>query len=81
MEITFHFFASLRDVIGTHDLVLDIPEDATLRMALDHLIACYPHLAGEQDAWHFAVNKVRADTGAVLQPGDSVSVFPYIAGG
>ncbi|NLE52195.1 MAG: MoaD/ThiS family protein, partial [Chloroflexi bacterium] len=31
--------------------------------------------------WHLAVNGTHAAPDAVLQPGDRISIFPYIAGG
>lgn len=81
MEITVRFFANLRETMGTGQLVLDIPNGADVQAMVEHLIAQYPDLDGQQVMWHFAVNQTHAEPDALLRPGDRVVIFPYIAGG
>lgn len=81
MQITVRFFASLRDTVGEKQCVLDVPAGADLNMMVQVLLERYPALVGHQASWHFAVNQVHAEPDAVLQDGDRVAVFPYVAGG
>lgn len=81
MEITVRLFASLREMAGTGQCTLEIPEGATLEQAIDHLLRRYPALDGHQASWHFAVNQEHAEAHAVLKDGDTVAIFPYVAGG
>ena len=81
MEITVRFFASLRDTAGTSQCTLVVPRGASLAQMAEQLVAFYPALDGHQASWHFAVNQTHAEPDTVLQPGDRVAVFPYVAGG
>lgn len=81
MNITVRFFASLRDATGTHQCTLDVVPGARLEDMIERLLQEYPALAEHQTSWHFAVNQVHAEADTVLQDGDRVAVFPYVAGG
>lgn len=81
MEVTVRFFASLRDKVGTNKATLSLPEGADLSDLGTALITLYPQLDGTQPLWHFAVNQAHAEADTVLQPGDRIAIFPYIAGG
>jgi molybdopterin synthase sulfur carrier subunit len=81
MNVTIRLFANLRETIGTSQLVLDLPEGASLYAVVEQLLARYPELDGQQEMWHFAVNQTHADPDVLLRPGDHVAIFPYIAGG
>ena len=81
MEITVRFFASLRDAVGVGQCALMVPAGTTLEELVRHLLTLYPRLEGHQASWHFAVNQAHAEPPTVLQPGDRVAIFPYVAGG
>jgi molybdopterin synthase sulfur carrier subunit len=81
MKVTIRLFANLRETVGTGQLVLDLPEGASLSAVVEQLLARYPELDGQQEMWHFAVNQTHADPDILLHPGDRVAIFPYIAGG
>jgi molybdopterin synthase sulfur carrier subunit len=81
MNVTVRLFANLRETVGTSQLVLDLPESASLSAVVEQLLARYPELNGQQDMWHFAVNQTHADADTPLRSGDRVAIFPYIAGG
>lgn len=81
MKVTVRFFASLRDMIGTRDCTLDVPEGACVGDMLEVVVAQYPALRGHQGSWHFAVNQTHAEIDHVLKDGDRVAIFPYVAGG
>jgi molybdopterin converting factor small subunit len=81
MHVTIHLLGSLRHIIGDNTCTLEIPDRVRLEQAVDHLVTRYPALETHRGSWHFAVNKVHAEADTVLQPGDDLSIFPYIAGG
>lgn len=81
MEITVRLFASLREMAGTGQCILQAPDGATLEQVIDRLVERYPALDGHQASWHFAVNQEHAEAGAILKDGDTVAIFPYVAGG
>jgi len=81
MHVTVHFLASLRHSTGTPSCTLEVPEEATLAQAVEALLAHFPDLSGHQDSWHFAINQMHAEADVRLRPGDTISIFPYIAGG
>ena len=81
MDVTVRFFASLRDKVGTSKATVRIPAGTDLNDLGTTLIRLYPQLEGTQPMWHFAVNQTHAEADTVLQAGDRVAIFPYIAGG
>lgn len=81
MQITVRLFASLRDAAGVSHCILELPEGASLQQAVDALVSHYPALDGYQESWHFAVNQTHAEPESTLRPGDTLAIFPYVAGG
>lgn len=81
MQVTVRFFASLADTVGRSQCTLEVPAGASLEQAVELLLDRFPALEGHQDSWHFAVNQAHAEADTVLQSGDRVAIFPYIAGG
>lgn len=81
MRIEVRLLASLRAAAGRDVVTLDLPPGATLGAAVDGLLAELPALREHTPMWHLAVNGAHAEAKAVLQPGDRISIFPYIAGG
>lgn len=81
MKIDVRFLASLRNAAGRDTYTLDLPPGATLDDAIEHLLREIPDLREHVRMWHLAVNGTHADADAALQPGDRISIFPYIAGG
>jgi molybdopterin synthase sulfur carrier subunit len=81
MNVTVRLFANLRETVGTGQIVLELPESASLYTVVEQLLARYPELDGQQEMWHYAVNQTHADPDTLLRSGDRVAIFPYIAGG
>ncbi len=81
MKIDVRFLASLRNTAGRDIYTLELPPGATLDDAIERLLRELPALSEHVRMWHLAVNGTHAAPDAVLQPGDRISIFPYIAGG
>lgn len=89
-----HYYATLRQVVGSKAIDFDLPEGATAQQLLDEMIRCYPALRQEllnaqgqlYAHVHLFVNGRDAfflDKGyeTVLSPEDTIGVFPAIGGG
>ncbi|MCC6800161.1 MAG: MoaD/ThiS family protein [Anaerolineae bacterium] len=81
MKIEVRLLASLRVTAGRDVVTLDLPPGATLGAAVERLLAELPAMNEHTPMWHLAVNGAHAEAEAVLQPGDRITIFPYIAGG
>jgi len=76
VEVTVRLFAMLRERAGAGEMVLDLPDGASVRDALDRL----GHLA-EGLPLVMAVNREYAPEHHVLDPGDELALIPPVSGG
>ena len=75
------FFAHLQDVAGRHELLLSLPDGATVETAADILAQRSPGFAGLLTQARVAVNAEFAEASTVLQEGDEVAWMPPMSGG
>ncbi len=81
IPIRVRAFASLRQALGTADLHLDMPPDATVAQVLARLSADHPSAAPLVSRAIVAVNRDYVEPDHALSPGDEVAVFPPVSGG
>jgi molybdopterin converting factor subunit 1 len=81
IQVQVRTFASLRQVLGTASLTLDLPPDATVADLLERLSADYPATASYLPTTLVAVNHTYVDRAQPLAPGDEVAIFPPVSGG
>lgn len=81
MRIRVRLFAIQRELAGTREVALDVPDQATVADAWDALVAMYPALAPGRDFVRFARNGAYADDATTLQDGDEVAMIPPVSGG
>ncbi|MDI3299589.1 MAG: MoaD family protein [Bacillota bacterium] len=93
MKIAVRLYANLRQVAGTSSETLEVPPQATVRLALERLFEGRPALRGEILDERGEVRpfvqifrngrELRWQGGleTVLEAGDALSIFPPIAGG
>ncbi len=76
VEVTVRLFAMLRERAGAGEMVLELPEGASVRDALDRLgdLAVGLPLV-------MAVNREYAPEDHVLDPGDELALIPPVSGG
>jgi len=74
-------FASVRDILGQREIVLDLPAGTTAAGLIDRLILDYPRLAGLAPSLLLAVNQEYADKSRILAEGDEVALIPPVSGG
>jgi molybdopterin synthase catalytic subunit len=76
MEVHVRLFASLRERVGSDELVLELPEGARVADALDRLRSVTDGVPAVM-----AVNREYADLAAALHEGDEVALIPPVSGG
>ena len=81
MKVKVLFFATLRDIVGTKSLDMDVPARATVAELKAQLIKTYPKLAGMQTSMMVAVNHEYAADEHVIPAGAEIAIFPPVSGG
>jgi molybdopterin synthase sulfur carrier subunit len=89
-----NFYATLRQVVGEKSVEFALPENVTVRQLIDEMVRLYPALRTElldergQLYQHVHVFVKGRDSSylenaleTVLQPEDTVGVFPAVGGG
>lgn len=81
MRIRVRLFAIQRELAGTREVALELPDGATISDAWNALVARYPALSPGRDFVRFARNGAYADDTTTLQDGDEVAMIPPVSGG
>ena len=81
MKIHVHFYAQLRDLAGTREQELDLPEGATVRDLLNEIYAQQPSLRAHDKSILVGVGVEFADRDYKLKPGEEISIMPPVQGG
>ena len=81
MHIRVRLFAMQRELAGTREVALDLPDGADVAAAWDGLVAIHPVLAPGRDSVRFARNGAYAEAATALADGDEVAMIPPVSGG
>jgi MoaE-MoaD fusion protein len=81
MHVKLLFFATLKDIVGTPQLQLDVPKGVTVNDLWERLESSYPRLRPYRSIVLTAVNEEYVDRGAAISDGDEVAIFPPVSGG
>ncbi len=81
MKIRVRLFASVRDIVGQRELLLELPEGTTAAEVLERFIADHPRLAGLAPSLMLAVNREYVEGSRKLAEGDELAFIPPVSGG
>ncbi len=81
VRVRIRLFAIQRELAGTREHAVDLPDGATVADAWDALVATFPALAPGRGSVRFARNGAYADEDTVLADGDEVAMIPPVSGG
>ncbi len=81
MRVRVRLFAVQRELAGTREVGLDLPDGASVTDVWDALVSRYPALEPGRDYVRFARNGAYADGAMTLQDGDEVAMIPPVSGG
>ncbi len=81
MRVTMLYFAAARERAGCGSEVLDLPEGATTRAALDLACAKHPALQAVRSRLRIAVDQEFSENERPLRDGAEVALIPPVSGG
>ncbi|HLX40602.1 MAG TPA: molybdopterin converting factor subunit 1 [Ktedonobacteraceae bacterium] len=81
MKISIRYFASLREIVGTGEETLTVPEETTAAGVRALLVTRYPALQNILERCLCAVNRGYVAADSVLNDGDELVFIPPMGGG
>ena len=81
MRVTVKLFARLRDLVGSGELVREVPDGATVATLWDVLVREHAAIAAYRPSMSCAVNADFARMSTPLNDGDEVAFLPPVSGG
>ncbi|HMR08484.1 MAG TPA: molybdopterin converting factor subunit 1 [Polyangiaceae bacterium] len=82
MTVTVLYFAGVRDLVGTAEQELTLPESpCTLQQFVAALSLKHPQLRDRLTGVRFAINETFSEPSDAIVDGDVVAVIPPVAGG
>ena len=81
MQVRLLFFASLKDIVGSRELRMDVPQGSTVADLLFQLESRYPRMKEYRSVILTAINEDYVDKSTRISEGDEVAIFPPVSGG
>jgi len=81
IRVRARLFAIQRELAGTKEVPLDLPDGSTIEDAWSALVSRHPVLAAGRPSVRFAANGTYADAETVLEDGDELAFIPPVSGG
>lgn len=81
MKVTVQFFSYFKELTGTQQHVLDLPDGTSISVLLEQLYREFPKMELMRKSTLAAVALEYQDRNYVLKEGDVVSLFPPVQGG
>ena len=94
MKIIVHYYATLRQVVGSRQVDFVLPQGGTLRLLVEEMVKRYPDLRNEildtqgnlYGHIHIFINGrdstfLDGSMDSNLEPEDLISIFPPVGGG
>jgi molybdopterin converting factor small subunit len=81
MKVRVQFYAQLRELIGVHELELELPQGATVRQLLEEIYARQPALRAHDKSILIGAALEFVDRNYEPKPGEEISIMPPVQGG
>ncbi len=81
MRVRVRLFAMQRELAGSRELPIELPDGATVEDAWAALVAVVPTLGPGRASVRFARNGAYAEASTTLADGDEVAMIPPVSGG
>ena len=81
MNVRVQFYAQLRELIGIHELELELPEGTTIRELLKQIYVQKPALRAHDKSILVGVGLEFVDRNYKLKPADEIAIMPPVQGG
>jgi molybdopterin converting factor subunit 1 len=81
VRVRVRLFALQRELAGTREVSLELPDGATIETSWDEVVERHPVLAPGRPSVRFARNGEYADPSTALADGDEVAFIPPVSGG
>jgi MoaD family protein len=81
VKVCAHFFAQLRDIVGSQTADVDLADEATVSDLLENLYQKFPSLRAHDKNILVGAGVEFVDRNYQLQPGDEISIMPPVQGG
>ena len=79
--VRIRLFAIQRELAGTRELTVEVPDPATIEAVWDGVVRIHPNLAPGRPSVRFARNGDYADPSDPVSDGDEVAIIPPVSGG
>ena len=81
MKVRVQFYAQLREVIGMHELELEVPQGTTVRELLEKVYTQKPALHEHDKSILIGAGLEFVDRNYKLNPGEEIAIMPPVQGG
>jgi len=81
LKIKVRFFASLKEIAGQSETIMDVPEDISCEHILQHLKENIPALSEILESSLVAVNGTYVQKENFVTAEDEVAIMPPVSGG
>jgi len=81
MKVRTQFYAQLRELVGNHQLEVELPQDATVRELLENIYAQKPALRAHDKSILVGAGLEFVDRNYKLKPGEEIAIMPPVQGG
>ena len=81
MNVRVQFYAQLRELIGIHELQLELPQGATVRELLEAIYSQKPGLRVQDKSILVGAGLEFVDRDYHIKPGEEIAIMPPVQGG
>ena len=81
MKVQVQFYAQLRELIGVHELELELQQGANVRQLLEEIFAQKPALRAHDKSILIGAGLEFVGRNYKLNPGEEIAIMPPVQGG